>query len=398
MAMFDHGNSLASDLLTSNGTDFRVLLEPRGLQREHGGNVFAWARKTGLDPKEIIDFSASINPLGPPPIARRAFLDSYTEISRYPDTKSQGLREEVALWHGVKPEEVLLGNGSTQLIYLLCQALRPRKALVVLPAFSEYGNALKLAGAKVKCFFLSRENNFGLPLEEFMQGWEEGLDMVLLSNPNSVTGQVILKADMGKIAWLALKKKIFLVVDEAFMDFVESESAKDSIRENPYVIVLRSLTKYYALPGLRIGYLLAQRPIIDALAWHQEPWSVNGPAQRVALACLKDASFRLKTAQWLEREMGFVMNGLTKIKGLQPYPSSVNFALVGLDAAGADALELRSFLLQRKILIRACDSFPGLGANYIRAALKLGRENRLLLNALSEFLSAGGERESLRQS
>lgn len=398
MAMFDHSNSLAGDFLTHNETDFRKLLEPMDLQREHGGDVLTWAKKSGLDPKEIADFSASINPLGPPPIARRAFLQSYAEISRYPDAKGQGLQEALALRHGVKPEEVILGNGSTQLIYLLCQTLRPRKTLIILPAFSEYGNALKLAGAEIRPFFLLAENDFRLPLEQFMQEWEEGVDMVFLSNPNSVTGQVIFRAGVEKAARLALKKKIFLVMDEAFIDFAERESVKELIRENPYLIVLRSLTKYYALAGLRIGYLLAQQPIIEALACHQEPWSVNGPAQRVALACLEDMPFRLKTTRWLKREISFLINGLTKIKGLHPYPSSVNFMLVGLNKSGANALDLRSFLLQRKILIRACDSFPGLGTNYIRVALRLRRENRLLLDALNELLSTGGERELLSQS
>jgi threonine-phosphate decarboxylase len=384
--MFDHSNALAGDFLTTNETDFRKLLEPLDLQREHGGGVFAWARKTGLDPNQITDFSASINPLGPPAIARRAFLESYTEISRYPDAKGQDLQEAVALWHEVKPEEVLLGNGSTQLIYLLCRTLRPQKALVLLPAFSEYGNALKLVGAKVQSLFLSRENNFRLPLEQFLQGWEEGVEMAFLSNPNSVTGHVIPRAEMEKVALLALRKKIFLVVDEAFVDFAESESVKGLIRENPYLIVLRSLTKYYALPGLRIGYLLARPLIIEALGCHQEPWSVNAPAQRVAQACLQDATFRSKTSEWLEEERTFLMKGLASIKGVRPYPSGANFVLAVLHEVGANALELRSFLLRHGMLIRPCDSFLGLGADYFRVAVRLRKDNVRLLKGLKDFI------------
>jgi threonine-phosphate decarboxylase len=384
--MSSHNNSLADDFLAPPEADFRTLLELLDLQREHGGNVLTWARETGLGPEEITDFSASINPMGPPPTARRAFFESYREISRYPDVEVYQLREELARHHGVKAEEVYLGNGSTQLIYLLCRALRPRKALVVLPAFSEYSNALKLVGTEVRSYFLSPERDFGLPAEEFMEGWKKDLSMVFLSNPNSVTGQIITKATLEEIAGHALRKKIFLVVDEAFMDFVERESVKELVQQNPYLIVLRSLTKYYALPGLRIGYVLAQDQVVKLLASYQEPWSVNGPAQKVALACLADATFRSKTTQWLEQERPLLLKGLSKLKGLQPYPSRANFVLVGLQDKERNALDLRSFLLQRKILIRACDSFAGLGAKYFRVAVGRRRDNRRLLKTLDEFI------------
>lgn len=377
--MPDIGSALARDFLAP-------AVESQGLQRDHGGNIFFWARKMGLDAREIVDFSASINPLGPPRSARKAHLKSYADIASYPDSDGAELKEALSRRHGMKPDEVCLGNGSTQLIYLLCRALRPRKALVVLPAFSEYSNALKLIGTEVRSYFLSPEREFRLSLEEFMEGWNKDLDMIFLSNPNSVAGQVISKAAMEEIAGLALRKRILLVVDEAFMDFVESESVKELIQRNPYLVVLRSLTKYYALPGLRIGYVLAQSQTVKLLASYQEPWSVNGPAQRVALACLADAAFRSKTTQWLEQEGRFLLKGLSKVKGLLPYPSSANFVLVGLEDQESNALELRSFLLQRKILIRVCDSFAGLGAEYFRVAVRRRRDNRRLLKTLDNFI------------
>ena len=325
-------------------------------------------------------------------MARRAFLKSYGEIARYPDVEVHELKEALARHRGVKPEEVHLGNGSTQLIYLLCRALKPRKALVVLPAFSEYANALKLVDAKIQPYFLSAEDGFTLPLQEFMEGWEEGLDMVFLSNPNSATGQVIPRATMEEFARLALKKRILLVVDEAFIDFVESESVKELIRGNPYLIVLRSLTKYYSIPGLRVGYLLAQRRTVELLASHQEPWSVNGPAQRVALGCLNDATFRSKTSRWLERERGFLLNALARLKGLCPLPSQVNFILVRLTGVKANALDLRRFLIQRRTLIRACDSFLGLGPKYFRVSVRLRRDNTHIVKGLGDFMRSSPSR------
>lgn len=318
-------------------------------------------------------------------MARKAFFKSFNEISRYPDVEGQELKAVLARHHGVKAEEVLLGNGSTQLIQLLCRALMPRKALVVVPAFSEYDNALKLVRAEIQSYFLLPKHEFRLPLQEFINGWDHGLEIIFLSNPNSVTGLVIPRKEMEEINRLVLKRRVFLVVDEAFMDFIEHESVKDWIRENPYLIVLRSLTKYYALPGLRIGYLLAQSRTVNLLGLHQEPWSVNTPAHRVALACLDDATFRPKTSRWLEREKVFLLNALARLKGLCPFPSQVNFILVRLEGVKTDALALRHFLILRRTLIRACDSFLGLGCNYFRVAVRMRRDNANLIKGIKVF-------------
>ena len=352
--------------------------------REHGGDVCAWAQKARIDPAEIIDFSASINPLGPPASARKAFQKSYNEVSRYPDPYGEELKEALAKRHGMKPAEILVGNGSTQLVYLLCFALRPRKALVVGPAFSEHANALTLAGAKVRFLPLTANGDFRFSTEDFMAAWGKADDMAFLTTPNSVTGRLIPRAEIEKIARIALLKKRFLVIDEAFIDFVEEESVKQLIWDNPYVIILRSLTKYYALPGLRLGYLLAHSRRVAQFATYLEPWSVNGPAQKVALACLADARFRLNTERWLHRERSYLAQALIALKRFQPYPSNANFLLVRI-ANNASAVGLHSFLLNKKILIRACNSFAGLGSDHFRVAVKRRKDNRRLLEALTEW-------------
>jgi threonine-phosphate decarboxylase len=378
--MSRHGHSVARDICADLGGP--IVEHP--LDREHGGAIYAWARQTRIDPAAIVDFSASINPLGPPVSARQAFQKSYAEVSRYPDPYGEELREALAKHHEMKPAEILLGNGSTQLIYLLCFALRPRNALIVGPAFSEHANALKLAGAKVRFLSLTADVDFKFSTEDFMAAWGQADDMALLTTPNSVTGQLMPKAKIEKIARIALLRKRFLVIDEAFIDFAERESVKHLIHDNPYVIILRSLTKYYALPGLRLGYLLAHPRRVAQFGAYLEPWSVNGPAHKVALACLADRTFGLKTECWLHRERNFLARALIKLKGFEPYPSITNFLLVRI-ANGCGALRLRSFLLQRKILIRACNSFAGLGSNHFRVAVRRRKDNRLLLEALKEW-------------
>jgi threonine-phosphate decarboxylase len=163
------------------------------------------------------------------------------------------------------------------------------------------------------------------------------------------------------------------------------------VRQNPYLIVLRSLTKYYALPGLRLGYLLGEARRVAQLALYQEPWSVNAPALSVALACLKDASFTSKTERWLKEERIFLSERLKAIEGLHPFASQTNFLLVKIDRNDIDALQLRSLLSRKKILIRACDSFAGLGAAYFRIAVRRRKDNLRLLAALKEWTASANE-------
>jgi threonine-phosphate decarboxylase len=380
MSVSGHSHSLARDICAD--LDRRTV--ECQVDREHGGDVQAWAKQARIAPADIIDFSASINPLGPPASARKAFQNSYTEVSCYPDPYGEELKEALAKRHKMRPKELLLGNGSTQLIYLLCFALRASKALVVEPTFSEHANALKLAGAKVSFLSLTADDNFRFSTEKFMAAWGKADDMAFLTTPNSITGQLIPRGAIEKIARIALLKRRFLVIDEAFIDFVEGESVKHLIGDNPYVIILRSLTKYYALPGLRLGYLLAHPRTLAQFAAYLEPWSVNGPAQKVALACLAEPSFELRTERWLHQERSFLAEGLIALKGFLPYPASANFLLVRI-ANGTDALELRAFLLHKKLLIRACNSFAGLGSDHFRVAVRQRKDNRLLLEALREW-------------
>jgi threonine-phosphate decarboxylase len=379
--MLGRSHSLARDFCA----DIDSRLIETQIDREHGGNVYAWAATLGIAPEEIIDFSASINPLGPPIAARRAYRKSYEEILRYPDPHGTDLGQALAQWHGLEPDEVLPGNGSTQLIYLACATRRPGKALIVGPAFSEYANALKLGGATISFFPLAAQNHFELDTERFLAEWTRGYDIAVLTNPNSATGTLIPREAMEKIVRAAHGNKTFLVIDEAFIDFVEQESVKLLVRENPYVVVLRSLTKYFALPGLRLGYLLAHARTAKQLAVHQEPWSVNGPAQKVALACVADKRFSMRTDRWLRREKSFLSDALNGLKAFRAYASAANFLLVKIESDNAHASQLRSFLLRKKMLIRPCDSFLGLGPDYFRVSVRRRADNRRLVDALKEW-------------
>ena len=180
-----------------------------------------------------------------------------------------------------------------------------------------------------------------------------------------------------------------IVIDEAFIDFVEQHSVKAIVRNNPYVIVLRSLTKYFSIPGLRLGYLIGDRLRVEQIAAHQEPWSINAPAMAVTLACLEDPGFAAKTAGWLEKERKLLSQRLTELGLFTVHPSQANFLLIRINRKGLNALHLRTFLAEKRILIRTCDSF-GLGTEYFRIAVKRRKDNEHLLTALREWIAANG--------
>ncbi len=332
----------------------------------------------------MLDFSASINPLGPPRSARGAFLRSWSELARYPDPYGEKLKAALGERHGMNSAEILLGNGSTQLIYLLCAALRPRAALIVAPAFSEYANALALSGASARTHAPAAADGFHFSLDSFFAAWDKDCDLVFLAHPNSVTGRLLEPRALEAIAAAALARKTPVVIDEAFIDFIEDASAKRLVRDHPYFLVLRSLTKFYGIPGLRLGYLLGDARRIAQLAHHQQPWAVGGPALSVALACLSDAGFAAKTGRWLEGERNFLWQRIGSLKEFSPLASQANFLLVRIERAGADARALQKFLARRKILVRTCRSF-GLGANYFRIAVRRRSENRRLIAALGDW-------------
>ncbi len=225
---------------------------------DHGGNVFAVARSLGVPPEEILDFSASINPLGPAPGVRDALATVFNRLVHYPDSDCTELREALAFSHGVEPANICVANGSTQLIYLLPRLTPGKRALVIAPAFSEYAKALTRDGWVVEQFILEAAEGFAIPFDRLEKGLRDGYDLLILGNPGNPTGQLYPLAVVQKIDCLCRAAGCFLVLDEAFMDFCEEGSAKHYAVERDSILVLRSMTKFHALPGMRLGYAIAQ--------------------------------------------------------------------------------------------------------------------------------------------
>ncbi|KAF0219334.1 MAG: threonine-phosphate [Geobacteraceae bacterium] len=349
---------------------------------DHGGNVFAVARSLGVSPEDILDFSASINPLGPAPGVKEALLSTFDRVMHYPDNDADDLKLALATFHGVDPAHIAVANGSTELIYLIPRLVAGRRGLIIAPPFSEYAKSLLRAGWEIDYLELRPEEGFSLSLAELERRLGEGYDVLFLCNPGNPTGRLFPQGNVAEIVDLCRSRGPFLVLDEAFMDFCEGESAKRLVVGGGEGVVLRSMTKFFAVPGLRIGYAMAHESVIGRIAALREPWSVNTVAQVAGLASLADRDYMERTIRYVAGERDFLAAGLAAFAGLKPYPSAVNYILVEI-RTGLSAAELKRALLKERILIRDCANFHGLSERFFRVAVRTREENERLLAALT---------------
>ncbi len=355
--------------------------------RAHGGRREEAARRLGIPKEELLDFSASINPLGPPPAALEAITKSLAEVAYYPEESGAGLAENVADFLGVAPAEVALGNGSIEIIYWLAALLGPRRVLIVEPTFSEYRTACQAAGAECESLMLAPADDFVLDVESVDP---RGRDLVFVCNPNNPSGNL---TDSEQILYLWQKCRAAgaaLVVDEAFIDFAGAGSSVLSagVREGLYVI--RSFTKSFALAGLRIGCLAAEESLAAALRARMPAWNINCLARAAARAALADGDYLVRTRKLTPLLRERLFTDLNGVEGVRPFPSAANFILfhAGPFGAGRGGIErgssgdLAGRLELQGILVRDCRSFRGLGDGYIRVAVRDERDNSQLLSAL----------------
>lgn len=353
----------------------------------HGGTAVSFAQQKGLALSDVLDFSASINPQGFPPAVRSAYRRTLAHIVHYPEAAAESLTRALADYHRVKPDRLLVGNGSTQLIHLLAPTFVPRRVLFVAPLFSEYAQAFRLAGVETRRFFL-RPPGFALSLSRLLKTLTQGCDMLVLSNPNSPTGSLIGRAQLEELAGQCRLLQTRLIVDEAFVDWQEEASLKDLAAHSAHVVVLRSLTKFFALPGLRVGYVISHPRTVQQLRARMEPWSVNSVAQAVALECLRDEQFIKQSRDVMAHERAWLFAKLSALEGVHVFPSHANFFLVRVQRTRLDALALASALAEEHILIRSCENFAGLGKQFFRIAVRKRAENRRLLRALRKALQS----------
>ncbi|MDH5768511.1 MAG: aminotransferase class I/II-fold pyridoxal phosphate-dependent enzyme [Nitrospirota bacterium] len=376
-----------------------------GIISERGEDVYRLTEELKIQERKIIDFSTSVNPLGVSKKVKAEIRKHLKYLHNYPDSEAIRLKKRLAQYHGIDPEMILCGNGSTELIYLIARTLKPKKVLIPAPTFSEYERATIRAqsmehGAQIKYFVLKKENNWSINPDEFITFMKD-CNMAFLCNPNNPTGLLLGKDSVLKIAEAVRDLKCYLIVDEAFIDFcqgtvpdlppsqrqgVESGlslfSVIKEVENNPYLIVLRSMSLFYSLPGLRLGYGVFPQHLIDRLKENKEPWTVNSLAQRAAVVALKDRVYREGTFRLMKEEKRFLEKSFKKI-GIEFFHTDANFYLIKIN----NAYEICQHLKKKGILVRDCSNFKGLDNTYIRVAVKSHRENTILTKELSKIFN-----------
>ncbi len=351
----------------------------------HGGDLRTASALYGRPADAFVDFSSNMNPWGPPPGAKAALLRAWDRVDAYPDPAARELRGLLAEKHGVPVEAVWVGNGAAEAIDLALRALRPTAAALAAPGFAEYETAVTHAGGRARFIELDADNGFAVTAEAVRGAAAAGADAIVLGHPNNPTGQ-LLASDAVEAALDAFRG---VVVDEAFLDFSPEEESLTLVRraaERPGLFVTRSLTKFYAIPALRLGYVVAHPDSIARIRALAVPWSANGIALEVGAAALADREFAARTLRWLPPEREWLTKRLTAL-GLRVFPSAANYVLARLPA-GIGAGALQAALGREGVLVRSGSTFRALKPDaYIRLAVKKRETNERLLEALAAYLA-----------
>ncbi|WP_287771141.1 threonine-phosphate decarboxylase CobD [Megasphaera sp.] len=351
---------------------------------EHGGNIYA-APPPG---KAWLDFSANINPLGLSPAVKEAMTAHIDAVVHYPDPKGTALRAALERTYGVSSDSLLLGNGAAELFYLYMHTFRPRRVLLPVPSFSEYERAARAIGAAIDYCHLSAEGDFSYPWETLRAACGH-VDCIIIGNPNNPTGTLASAHELKALTDLAARKGTDILVDESFLDFLPSEEAysvRELAQETDSLFVIRSLTKFYALPGLRLGFGVTTPLRRSLMEGHKDDWNVNVLAQYAGVAALGDRDYQNESRRLVAAERDRLYAALTHMSGIEVCRPCVNFLLWRL-ADDIPAEVLIEALRDEGILVRSCANYVGLSPSYIRTAVRSPWDNKSFIQILQEKLT-----------
>ena len=336
----------------------------------HGGDVYHH--------QGCIDFSANCNPLGTPRKVKEAIIESLDHINDYPQVGCFPLKKAIAEYEHTDFSQVICGNGAAEVIFTLCRAVSPKKALVPAPTFAEYQQALYSVGCQVEFFYLDEKKQFRLD-EDFISALTPDLDIIFLCNPNNPTGLLVEKEVLKKLLDRCRQLDIFMAVDECFLDFVpepEKYTLKEYLKDYENLFLFKAFTKRYAMAGVRLGYgLCGNGKLLEKMESMCQPWNVSSLAQAAGLAALKETAYVEEGRQVTFQELDYLKKELSAL-GYPVYPSQANYVFF----KGPE--DLYEKLEKKKILIRDCSNYTGLCKGYYRVAVKNHEENRALIQAL----------------
>jgi threonine-phosphate decarboxylase len=355
----------------------------------HGGQLRQIASRYGIAVERLVDFSANINPAGPPLSVQSAILralEKPSALTMYPDLDLVELKQAVATHNGIQPENIAVANGFVPLLEAAIRSLKIKRCLLPVPSFGEYRRTLENTGVAVIPFCLSHDGEFRYEIDEFVKALQDhSCDAILLANPQNPSGVLYEAEKMLRLIEVITQHRITLLLDEAFIDYCPSDSLTKESLEQAHVIVFRSVTKFFAVPGLRVAYAVSNSLITEAMNRSIAPWPITSFAADAVCAALKDGAYaeetRLVNAQrrlWLERE-------LARLK-IATYRSSANFLLSRFPAT-VDLTRLwERMIVEEQLVLRSCVNFEGLLPGHLRIAVRSESENEKLISGLARVL------------
>ncbi len=352
----------------------------------HGGNIRHMAQKAGCLPGDLMDFSANINPLGPPPGIWADLVRDQENLGHYPDPGCSELLTAAAGFYQCHADEILAGNGSTELLFAAVSHFQPKRVVLPSPCYIDYATAARYAGIPIQWVHLDPDRNF-VPDKAKISGVLRSGDLLILGRPNNPTGNCPsvnfcceLAADFSDVIFL---------IDEAFIDLTDHERLPVGQQDN--MLILRSLTKNFAIPGLRLGLICGHQQLIGALKASLPPWTVSSPAQAVGGNLFAENIYLEQSRQQIRQARELLTKGLSKITGIQVFPGTANFLLMKIIDPKWSGPKLFNAMLEKHIAIRVCDDYESLDAQYVRVAVKNPDDNLRLINAFKTIFGSGSE-------
>lgn len=356
----------------------------------HGSDLEAVGRYYNIPKESIVCFGANVNPLGLSEYVKKTLAEHLDILSSYPDRNYTSLKETIGLYCNVNPANVIVGNGSTELISLLIQTRRPQKALILGPTYSEYERELSLVGGSLDYYHLKEEMNFNLDVEDFCKTLSEGYDLVIICNPNNPTSSALTAGQIERILGACRQNESFLMIDETYVEFAPDISAVSSMpltAKYDNLMVLRGVSKFFAAPGMRLGYgATSNREFLDSLIHMQNPWSLNSLGAYAGELMLKDNAYIHNTRELISGERAHMLEYLSHFDCLKVYPANANFILVRLLIPGITSADAFEYLIKRGLMIRDCSTFECLEGEYIRFCIMSPEANTRLLQGICEFV------------
>ncbi|MCD8091134.1 MAG: aminotransferase class I/II-fold pyridoxal phosphate-dependent enzyme [Clostridiales bacterium] len=355
----------------------------------HGGDLDAVERELHIKREDIIDFSGNVNPLGVSERVKKNIIESAGLVSTYPDRGYLRLREEISRYTGAKTENILVGNGSTELIGLIIKAVKPKNALILAPCYSEYEREVRLAGGECSFYVLKEEDDFVPDVNELISEITPETDMVIICNPNNPTDSVFKTEDIEKLAEACKKTGTFIMIDETYAEFADNLSEISAVPlagrlEN--VFVIRGTSKFFACPGLRLGYgIMSSGELKEKINIMRDPWSVNTLSAKAGEVMFSDNDHINRTHALISAERNRLKERLSRFSGLKTYNLNSNLVLCRILKEGVYAEDIFKALLKYNIIIRSCENIAALGNEYFRFCILSPKQNDILLNGLSEF-------------